>query len=70
MNSHLKNLAIKAARNIDLVYQGDAYPRELTRLIVNDLVQEFSKLKWVGDNENSNKVIKAVQQELKQRYNN
>jgi len=69
MNSYLKNLAIKAARNIDLVYQGDAYPRELTRLIVNDLVQEFSKLKWVDDNENWNKAIGAVQKELKQRYN-
>lgn len=68
MNTHLKNLASKAARNIDLAYQGDAYPQELTRLIVRDLVDEFSKLKWAGEDESWDRAIKAVQKELQTRY--
>jgi len=68
MNTHLKNLASKAARNIDLAYQGDAYPQELARLIVRDLVDEFNKLKWAGEDESWDKAIKAVQKELQTRY--
>lgn len=68
MNTHLKNLASKAARNIDLAYQGDAYPQELARLIVRDLVDEFNKLKWSGEDESWDRAIKAVQKELQTRY--
>ena len=68
MNPHLKNLASKAARNIDLAYQGDAYPQELARLIVRDLVDEFNKLKWSGEDESWDRAIKAVQKELQTRY--
>ena len=68
MNTHLKNLASKAARNIDLAYQGDAYPQELTRLIVRDLVDEFNKLKWAGEDDGRDRAIKAVQKELQTRY--
>jgi hypothetical protein len=68
MNPHLKNLASKAARNIDLAYQGDAYPQELARLIVRDLVDEFNKLKWAGEDESWDRAIKAVQKELQSRY--
>jgi hypothetical protein len=68
MNPHLKNLASKAARNIDLAYQGDAYPQELARLIVRDLVDEFNKLKWAGEDESWDRAIKAVQKELQTRY--
>ena len=68
MNLHLKNLASKAARNIDLAYQGDAYPQELARLIVRDLVDEFNKLKWSGEDESWDRAIKAVQKELQTRY--
>ena len=68
MNLHLKNLASKAARNIDLAYQGDAYPQELARLIVRDLVDEFSKLKWAGEDAGWDRAIKAVQRELQSRY--
>ena len=68
MNPHLKNLASKAARNIDLAYQGDAYPQELARLIMRDLVDEFSKLKWAGEDDGWDRAIKAVQKELQTRY--
>lgn len=68
MNAHLKNLASKAARNIDLAYQGDAYPQELAKLIIKDLVEEFSKLKWQGDDESWDKAIAAVRKELMTRY--
>jgi hypothetical protein len=68
MNPHLKNLASKAARNIDLAYQGDAYPQELARLIVRDLVDEFNKLKWAGEDDGWDRAIKAVQRELQSRY--
>lgn len=68
MNLHLKNLAAKAARNIDLAYQGDAYPQELTRLIVSDLVDEFGKLRWAGEDDSWDRAIRAVQQEIRRRY--
>lgn len=68
MNLHLKNLASKAARNIDLAYQGDAYPQELARLIVQDLVAEFNKLKWAGEDDGWDRAIKAVQREIQSRY--
>lgn len=68
MNPHLKNLAAKAARNIDLAYQGDAYPQELTRLIVSDLVDEFGKLRWHGEDDSWDRAIEAVKQELRRRY--
>jgi len=68
MNPHLKNLAAKAARNIDLAYQGDAYPQELTRLIVLDLVDEFNKLRWAGEDDGWDRAIEAVKKELRRRY--
>ena len=68
MNLHLKNLASMAARNIDLAYQGDAYPQELARLIVQDLVAEFNKLKWAGEDDGWDRAIKAVQREIQSRY--
>lgn len=68
MNTHLKNLASKAARNINLAYQGDAYPQELTRLIIQDIIDELNKIKWAGDDESWDRAVKAVQKELKDRY--
>jgi hypothetical protein len=68
MNSHLRKIAEQAARNIDLTYPGDAFPSAITKLIIKDLTDELSKVKWMGDDEGWEKAIKEVAKELKQRY--
>jgi hypothetical protein len=68
MNTHLRKLADRASRDIDLTYPGDAFPAALTKLIVRDLVEEFGKVKWMGDDEGWDKAIKAVSKELTERY--
>lgn len=68
MNNHLRLLAEKASRNIDLTYPGDAFPSSLTKLIVNDLLSEFTKVKWIGDDEGWERALKAVSEEIKKRY--
>ncbi len=68
MNSHLRSLAERAARDIDLIYPGDAFPNALAKHIVKDLTAEFAKVKWMGDDEGWERAIKAVVKELAQRY--
>ena len=68
MNSHLRSLAERAARDIDLTYPGDAFPNALAKHIVKDLTTEFAKVKWMGDDEGWEREIKAVVKELAQRY--
>jgi len=68
MTPRLRDLAQKAARDIDLSYPGDAYGRALARRIVEDFVQELCKVRWMGDDDGWDKAIKAVQTELKTRY--
>jgi len=68
MNDHLRNIATKASRDVDLVYMGDAYARSLTKAIIKDLTDDLSKIKWVGDDDGWNKAIDAVKAELKKRY--
>ena len=68
MNTHLRNLAERAARDIDLNYPGDAFPNALAKHIVKDLTTEFAKVKWMGDDEGWERAIKAVVKELAQRY--
>ncbi len=68
MNSHLRSLAERAARDIDLTYPGDAFPNALAKHIVKGLTTEFAKVKWMGDDEGWERAIKAVVKELAQRY--
>ena len=68
MNSHLRTIAERAARDIDLAYPGDAFPNALAKHIVKDLTTEFAKVKWMGDDEGWERAIKAVVKELAQRY--
>ncbi len=68
MNAHLRSLAERAARDIDLAYPGDAFPNALVKHIVKDLTTEFAKVKWMGDDEGWERAIKAVVKELAQRY--
>lgn len=68
VNQHLRNIAIKAARDIDLSYPGDSYPDALTKLIVKDILSELGKVKWMGDDEGWDKAIEAVVKELQSRY--
>ena len=68
MNSHLRKLAEKACKDIDLTYPGDSFPSALTKLIVKDLLEELSKVKWMGDDEGWDRAIKAVSKEITERY--
>lgn len=68
VNQHLRTLAQKAARDIDLTYPGDAYPQRIATLIVKDITDELDKLKWVSDDEGWNQAVKALQKELNSRY--
>lgn len=68
MTPRLRDLAQRAARDIDLTYPGDAYGRALAGRIVEDFVQELGKVRWMGDDDGWDRAIKAVQTELKTRY--
>lgn len=68
MTPRLRDLAQRAARDIDLTYPGDAYGRAITRRIVDDFIEELNKVRWLGDDDGWDKAIKAVQAELKTRY--
>jgi len=68
MNSHLRSLAERAARDIDLAYPGDAFPNAIVKHIVKDLTAEFAKVKWMGDDEGWERAVKAVSEEIKKRY--
>ncbi len=68
MNSHLRSLAERAARDIDLAYPGDAFPNAIVKHIVKDLTTEFAKVKWMGDDEGWERAVKAVSEEIKKRY--
>lgn len=68
MNTLLRNLAQRASRDVDLAYQGDAYPSALTKLIVKDIIDDLGKVKWLGEDPGWDKAIDAVKKELKQRY--
>jgi hypothetical protein len=68
MNTHLRTLAERASREIDLTYPGDAFPSALAKLIIRDLNSEFAKVKWMGDDEGWERAIKAVTKEISDRY--
>lgn len=68
MNTHLRTLAERASREIDLTYPGDAFPSALAKLIIRDLNGEFAKVKWMGDDEGWERAIKAVTKEISDRY--
>ncbi|NDG29733.1 hypothetical protein EB118_06525 [bacterium] len=68
VNQHLRTLAQRAARDIDLTYPGDAYPSRLSDLLIKDLVDELNKVKWLGEDPGWDQAIKAVQKELQSRY--
>ena len=70
MNSHLRKIAQQAAKNVDLVYPGDAYPSALVKLIVADLQQEFKKIKWAGQDDGWDKAVAAITKEISHRYTN
>jgi hypothetical protein len=68
MNGHLRVIAERACRQIDLTYPGDALPSAMAHHILKDLYEELGKLKWAGEDEGWDKAIKAVREELATRY--
>lgn len=66
--STLEKILTDAIRGIDSAYKDMAVCRSIARHIVKDLDSEFTKIKWVGDDEGWNKAIEAVRRELLNRY--
>jgi len=66
--STLEKILTDAIRGIDSAYKDMAVCRSIARHIVKDLDTEFSKIKWVGDDEGWNKAIEAVRREILNRY--
>jgi len=64
----LRQIAEQAAKDIDLNYPGDAYPRALARRLVEDYVLELNKVKWIGDDDGWNNAVKAIQADIKKRF--
>jgi hypothetical protein len=68
VNQRLFELAKQASKDVDLVYQGDAFTVAFARNLVKDLIDEFSKVKWMGNEEGWDKAIEAVKKHIKERY--
>lgn len=68
MNGHLRVIAERACRQIDLTYPGDALPSAIAHHILKDIYEELGKLKWAGEDEGWDRAIKAVREELATRY--
>lgn len=66
--STLEKILTDAIKGIDSAYKDMAVCRSIARHIVKDLDTEFSKIKWVGDDEGWNKAIEAVRREILNRY--
>lgn len=68
MNGHLRIIAERACRQIDLTYPGDALPSAMAHHLLKDLYEELGKMKWMGEDEGWDRAIKAVREELATRY--
>ena len=68
MNKRARLLIDKSAKDIGLVWTGDALPYAIIRNIVEDLNSELGKLKWVGENDEWNNAVEAIRKELRGIY--
>lgn len=66
--SNLDKILVDSIKGIDSAYKDMAVCRSIAKHIIKDLDSEFSKIKWVGDDEGWNNAIEAVRKELKSRY--
>ncbi len=63
-----EKIAETAAKQIDSGYKDMALCKAILRETIKDLDQEFSKVKWIGDDDGWNTAIEAVRREIKSRY--
>lgn len=70
MNSRARKIIDKSAKDVGLVWTGDALPIAVVRNVLADLDNELGKLKWVGENEDWNRAVEAIRKELKDIYEN
>ena len=68
MKTLVESIAESAAKQIDSGYKDMALCKALLRETIRDLDQEFSKVKWIGEDEGWNAAIEAVRREIKSRY--
>lgn len=68
MNNLTRQIAQQAARDVDLSYPGDAYPKAIVRRLVEDYAAELNKIKWISDDDGWNRAIKAVQTDIRKRF--
>lgn len=68
MNSRARKIIDKSAKDIGLVWTGDALPYAVIRNVLADLDNELGKLKWVGEKEDWNRAVEAIRKELSEIY--
>jgi len=68
MNKRCRSIIDKSAKDIGLIWTGDALPASIIKNVLVDLDNEFGKLKWVGTDEGWNRAVEALRKELRDIY--
>lgn len=68
MNKRARQIIDRSAKNVGLVWTGDALPYAVIKNVTADIDNELGKLKWLGENEDWNNAIEAVRKELRTIY--
>jgi len=68
MNKRCRSIIDKSAKDIGLIWTGDALPASVIRNVIADLHNEFGKLRWVDQDEGWNRAVEKIREELKSIY--
>jgi hypothetical protein len=68
VNSRARKLIDKSAKDVGLVWTGDALPYATIKNVVADLDNELGKLKWIGSDESWNLAVEKIRAEIREIY--
>lgn len=68
MNHRARKLIDKSAKDVGLVWTGDALPFAVMRNVIIDIDNELGKIKWVGSDEGWNLAVEKIREELRDIY--